>query len=192
MSDALKTLLQSVEQEELTQEQEVDLNRRIGDRKAAVQGALEALEQSLVIMVDSIVNAKVDGNSRLRSVLMLQDDLFGGDVRLKHVRATHDFLTAQVSDEEHPSVHKQYVLCVCSLVWVWVLLGWVLLLLVLLVVVVLLLVLSGKLFNQHGHDLTRWHASIILVVLQHRYSKDESIMLIVLQYRHSKALQQNH
>ena len=190
MSDALKTLLQSVEQEELTLELVADLNRRIGDRKAAVQGTLEALEQSLVIMVDSIVSAKVDGNSRLWSVLMLQDDLFGGDVRLKHVRATHDFLTAQVSDEEHPSVHKQYVLCVCSLVWV--LLVWVLLLLELLVVVVLLLVFSGNLFHQHGHDLTRWHASIILVVLQHRYSKDESIMLIVLQYRHSKALQQNH
>jgi hypothetical protein len=117
VSNALKTLLQSVEQEELTQEQEVDLNRRIGDRKAAVQGALEALEQSLVIMVDSIVDAKVDGNSRMWSVLMLQDDLFA-NMRLKHVRAMHDFLTAQVSDEEYPSVHKQYVLCVCSLVWV--------------------------------------------------------------------------
>ena len=112
MSDALAMLSISVQQEALTPELKTDISRRISDRKAAAQGALEALEameQSLVIMVDSIVKGEADGDTRMWSVLMLQDDLFGGEVRLKHVHAVFDYLKAQMSNDEYPSVHSQYV-----------------------------------------------------------------------------------
>ena len=59
-------------------------------------------------MVDSIVQAEVGGNTKLWSVLMLQNDIFN-DIRLKHVDALNTFLAEQVSTSEFPLVHKQYV-----------------------------------------------------------------------------------
>ena len=86
-SDALLSLRRNIDQVALPQELKASLSAQVTNRTVA-QTLLEELEQALVIMVDSIVEAEVSGDTKLWSVLMLQSDSFG-DVRLKHVNALY-------------------------------------------------------------------------------------------------------
>ena len=97
---------EAIPQAPLPQELKAELRRAVTDRTVA-KTCIEELEQALVIMIDSIKEAEVSGDSKLWSVLMLRSEIFG-DVRLKHIRALNEFLVQQIDTSEFAMVHANY------------------------------------------------------------------------------------
>jgi hypothetical protein len=108
-NQARKELRQAVPQlkpENLPENLRTSLLRKISNRLDAQQ-CLEELNRAVVIMKDAIVASRVTGDTKLWSILMLRDDIFG-DIELQHVDAVYEILHAQIDTSEFPGVQNIY------------------------------------------------------------------------------------
>jgi hypothetical protein len=102
----LRSFIPQLKLSELPQKLQTNLLHKIANRIEAQQ-YLEDLNRAVVIMKDVIVASRVTGDTKLWSILMLRDDVFG-DIELQHVDAVFDILHAQIDTSEFPGVQNIY------------------------------------------------------------------------------------